>query len=151
MVRAGEASGNLDVVLTRVADYLQKQASLKSKVVSALTYPCIMMSVGLLVVIFLMSYVVPQITQVLLERNQALPLPTEILVSISSFMKASGGSSSFGWSGSSSKVLATDAARPVRYVPARAPPWPAFLEAGDLALHDDLLTPPEGGLPAPDV
>jgi type II secretion system protein F len=88
MVRAGEASGNLDVVLTRIADYLQKQASLKSKVVSALTYPCIMMSVGLLVVIFLMAYVVPQITQVLLERNQALPLPTEILVSISSFMKS---------------------------------------------------------------
>ena len=88
MVRAGEASGNLDVVLTRIADYLQKQASLKSKVVSALTYPCIMMSVGLLVVIFLMSYVVPQITQVLLERNQALPLPTEILVSISTFMKS---------------------------------------------------------------
>jgi len=87
MVRAGEASGNLDVVLTRVADYLQKQASLKSKVVSAITYPCIMVTVGLCVVIFLMSYVVPQITQVLLERGQKLPLMTEVLVAISNFLQ----------------------------------------------------------------
>ena len=88
MVRAGEASGNLDVVLTRIADYLQKQASLKSKVVSAITYPCIMVTVGLCVVIFLMSYVVPQITQVLLERGQKLPLITEILVTISTFLQS---------------------------------------------------------------
>jgi general secretion pathway protein F len=87
MVRAGEASGNLDVVLTRIADYLQKQASLKSKVVSAITYPCIMVTVGLCVVVFLMSYVVPQITQVLLERGQKLPLITEILVTISTFLQ----------------------------------------------------------------
>jgi len=87
MVRAGEASGNLDVVLTRIADYLQKQASLKSKVVSAITYPCIMVTVGLCVVIFLMSYVVPQITQVLLERGQKLPLITEVLVTISTFLQ----------------------------------------------------------------
>ena len=87
MVRAGEASGNLDVVLTRIADYLQKQASLKSKVVSAITYPCIMVTVGLCVVIFLMSYVVPQITQVLLERGQKLPLITEVLVVVSNFLQ----------------------------------------------------------------
>jgi general secretion pathway protein F len=88
MVRAGEASGNLDVVLTRIADYLQKQARLKSKVVSALTYPAIMVTVGLAVVIFLMAYVVPQITQVLLDRNQALPLVTQILIAISKFVKS---------------------------------------------------------------
>jgi general secretion pathway protein F len=87
MVRAGEASGNLDVVLTRIADYLQKQASLKSKVISAITYPCIMVSVAIMVVIFLMSYVVPKITQVLKERNQALPLVTEVLITISNIMQ----------------------------------------------------------------
>ena len=87
MVRAGEASGTLDLVLTRIADYLQKQASLKSKVVSAITYPCIMLTVAFAVVIFLMSYVVPQITQVLMERGQALPLPTQILKGASDFVK----------------------------------------------------------------
>ena len=83
MVRAGEASGNLDVVLTRVANYLQKQASLKGKVISAVTYPCIMITVGAAVVIFLMSYVVPQITQVLKDRGRPLPFVTEILVDFS--------------------------------------------------------------------
>jgi len=88
MVKAGEASGTLDVVLTRIADYLQKQASLKGKVVSALTYPSIMVTVGTAVVIFLMSYVVPQITHVLTERGQPLPWVTEVLVTFSSFMKS---------------------------------------------------------------
>ncbi len=88
MVRAGEASGNLDVVLTRIADYLQKQASLKGKVLAAITYPCIMVTVGTAVVIFLMSYVVPQITKVLKERGQGLPFITEILVHFSDFMKS---------------------------------------------------------------
>lgn len=87
MVRAGEASGNLDEVLVRVADYLQKQASLKGKVVAALTYPCIMVLVGLAVVIFLMSYVVPKITAILHEKEQTLPLTTEILIAISSFVQ----------------------------------------------------------------
>jgi general secretion pathway protein F len=87
MVRAGEASGNLDAVLTRIADYLQKQASLRGKVIAAITYPCIMVVVGLAVVIFLMSYVVPQITQVLEERGQALPFITEVLVQVSAFMQ----------------------------------------------------------------
>ena len=87
MVRAGEASGNLDAVLVRIADYLQKQASLKGKVVAAVTYPCIMVLVGIAVVIFLMSYVVPQITQVLTDRGQPLPLPTEILVGVSNFIR----------------------------------------------------------------
>jgi general secretion pathway protein F len=87
MVRAGEASGTLDEVLVRVADYLQKQASLKGKVVAAITYPCVMVVVGIAVVVFLMSYVVPKITTILLEREQTLPLPTEILIAISSVIQ----------------------------------------------------------------
>jgi len=87
MVKAGEASGNLDVVLIRVADYLQKQASLKGKVAAALTYPCIMVFVGLAVVIFLMSYVVPKITGILKERGKPLPLVTEVLMGASSFIQ----------------------------------------------------------------
>ena len=88
MVRAGEASGHLDVVLTRIADYLQKQASLKGKVLAAITYPAIMVIVGLAVVIFLMSYVVPRITQILKDRGQPLPFITEILMTASDFTKA---------------------------------------------------------------
>jgi general secretion pathway protein F len=85
MVRAGEASGNLDVVLTRIADYLQKQASLRGKVSAAVTYPCVMVVVGTAVVIFLMSYVVPKITQILQQRNTPLPLVTEIMMTVSAF------------------------------------------------------------------
>ena len=88
MVRAGEASGHLDVVLTRIADYLQKQASLKGKVLAAITYPAIMVVVGMAVVIFLMSYVVPRITQILKDRGQPLPFITEILMTASDFTKA---------------------------------------------------------------
>ncbi len=87
MVRAGEASGTLDVVLGRIADYLQKQASLKSKVVSAITYPCIMVTVAIAVVIFLMSFVVPKITAVLLERGQQLPWITQLLKTVSEFIR----------------------------------------------------------------
>ena len=88
MVKAGEASGRLDVVLTRIADYLQKQASLKGKVLAAITYPAIMVIVGLAVVIFLMSYVVPRITQILKDRGQPLPFITELLMTASDFTKA---------------------------------------------------------------
>ncbi len=86
MVRAGEASGNLDQVLSQLAEYIQRQASLKGKVAAAVTYPAIMVLVGTAVVIFLMSYVVPRITQVLKDRNQPLPFVTEVLVFISDFM-----------------------------------------------------------------
>ena len=87
MVRAGEASGHLDVVLVRVADYLQKQASLKGKIVSAITYPIIMVVVGLAVVIFLMTFVVPKITRILTDRGQPLPWMTEVLMVISDLTK----------------------------------------------------------------
>lgn len=87
MVRAGEASGNLDEVLIRLANYQQKQASLKSKVSAALTYPVILIFLGTAVVIFLMSYVVPKITSVLKKRGQVLPGPTKFLIVVSDIMK----------------------------------------------------------------
>ena len=88
MVKAGEASGRLDIVLTRIADYLQKQASIKGKVIAAITYPAIMVVVGMAVVIFLMSYVVPKITEILKERGGELPFITEVLMVISGFTAA---------------------------------------------------------------
>ncbi len=88
MVRAGQASGNLDIVLTRLADYLQSQRALRRKVVGALTYPLLMISIGILVVSVLMAFVVPRITTMLQDQGQTLPVPTQILVSASTFFKS---------------------------------------------------------------
>ncbi len=87
MVRAGEATGNVDVVLTRLADYLQAQRTLRRKVVSAMTYPVMMIVLGMIVVTALMTWVVPKITAMLEDTGQALPAPTQILVAISDIFK----------------------------------------------------------------
>ncbi|HEX7896413.1 MAG TPA: type II secretion system F family protein [Planctomycetota bacterium] len=87
MVKAGEAGGNLDKVLVRVADYLHSQNKTRAKVMAALTYPLIMLVIGLGVVITLLTAVVPQILSVIEHQGKvALPLPTEILVMFSGFM-----------------------------------------------------------------
>src|SRR5690349_12715120 len=83
MVRAGEATGNVDVVLRRLADYLQSQRTLRRKVVSALTYPALMIGIGMIVVSILMTVVVPKISSMLTDMNQTLPTPTRILILIS--------------------------------------------------------------------
>jgi len=87
MVRAGEATGNVDVVLKRLADYLQSQRALRRKVVSALTYPAMMICIGLIVVSILMTVVVPKITGMLTDTGQTLPTPTKILIATSKFFK----------------------------------------------------------------
>jgi general secretion pathway protein F len=89
MVRAGEAGGNLDRVLVKVADYLHSQNRTRAKVTAALTYPAIMLVVGTGVVAVLLTYVVPKILEVIQKQgNAALPLPTEILLLVSGFMGA---------------------------------------------------------------
>jgi len=87
MIRAGEATGNVDVVLTRLADYLQYQRTLRRKVVGALTYPVMMICLGAVVVTILMSFVVPKITGMLMDTGQALPWATQLLVTISDIFK----------------------------------------------------------------
>ena len=87
MVRAGEAGGNLDKVLFRVADYLHAQNRTRAKVMAALTYPIIMLLIGVGVVVILLAYVVPKIMEVIQKQGKAaLPLPTEILLAVSGFM-----------------------------------------------------------------
>lgn len=88
MIRAGEASGHLDEVLLRLANYMQRQTKVRNKVVAALTYPAIMLIVGVLVVSILITFVVPKITAMLEAQNQSLPLPTQILVGISDFFRS---------------------------------------------------------------
>jgi general secretion pathway protein F len=87
MVRAGEATGNVDVVLRRLADYLQGQRTLRRKVVSALTYPALMIGIGLIVVSILMAVVVPQITSMIQDMGQALPTSTQVLIMVSDLFK----------------------------------------------------------------
>ena len=85
MVRAGEAGGNLDTVLFRVADYLHAQNRTRAKVVAALTYPIIMLVIGTLVVFVLLTLVVPKILDVIQSQDAVLPLPTVILIGVSNF------------------------------------------------------------------
>lgn len=88
MVKAGEASGNLDLVLTRLADYRVSQARITSRVKTALIYPIIMLSVGAGVVIFLVNVVVPKLVAIAKSRGQALPWMTRMLDWTSTFLQA---------------------------------------------------------------
>ena len=87
MVKAGEAAGNLDEVMRRLADFLQAQARMRNKVGAAMVYPTIMIILGTLVVAVLVTFVVPQVTQLLRRQGKALPLPTQILVAVSDFIR----------------------------------------------------------------
>ncbi len=87
MVRAGQASGNLDIVLARIADYMQSQRALRRKITGALMYPVMMLSLGFLVVTVLMTKVVPEITAMLIDQGKALPASTQLLVNVSTFFQ----------------------------------------------------------------
>lgn len=88
VAQAGAAAGNLGQVLGDAAIYYTRQKKLRDKVVSALTYPALMATIGLVVLVFLLAFVVPKVTAVLLEQKQALPWPTEILLAVSGFIQA---------------------------------------------------------------
>ena len=85
MVRAGEASGALDVVLERLADYTENQARLLGKVRTALTYPAVMLVLSSGILFFLVSYVVPKVTRIFEETQQQLPWLTLVLIALSGF------------------------------------------------------------------
>ena len=88
MVKAGESSGALEIVLFRLADYMDKQLALRRRVTSALMYPSLMIVVGFGVLFFLMTYIIPTITKIFLQLNRALPAPTVILINVSSFLRS---------------------------------------------------------------
>ncbi len=85
MVRAGEASGALDIVLLRLADYTERSALLRSKVRAALTYPVLMGIASSGILLFLLSYVVPKVTRIFTESKQTLPTMTVVLLAVSNF------------------------------------------------------------------
>ncbi len=87
MVRAGEASGTLDIVLERLADFSEKQEALRGRIRAALIYPIFMGVVGAAILFILITYIVPNITQVFTEMKRVLPLPTLFLIGLSDFLK----------------------------------------------------------------
>ncbi|MBI5192649.1 MAG: type II secretion system inner membrane protein GspF [Nitrospirae bacterium] len=87
MIQAGEASGALDVVMARLADFQESQVRLKNKLWAAMTYPILMLFIGIGVLAFLFSFVIPQVTKVFEDTGQALPVPTLMLISISNFFR----------------------------------------------------------------
>jgi general secretion pathway protein F len=80
IVRAGEAGGALGVVLTRLADTMERNKELRESVKSALIYPCILIGVAVLSVMVLLIWVVPQFEQTFAQAGKALPLPTTIVI-----------------------------------------------------------------------
>ena len=88
MVRAGEASGSLDVVLERLADFAEKEQELKAKLRASLVYPVFMAVIGSAILLILITYIVPNITQVFADMEKALPLPTLVLIGLSDALKA---------------------------------------------------------------
>lgn len=83
MVKAGETGGVLDEVLVRVADLFEQEASLRARIKSAMTYPIAMGSLVLLVLVAMMIFVVPTFEKMFADMGSELPLPTQILVSVS--------------------------------------------------------------------
>ncbi len=88
MVRSGESSGTLELVLERLADILEKQQKLTNSIRSALTYPILMLCLGILVLYFLLAYVVPRITAIFSDMGQTLPAPTRFLIAVSELFKS---------------------------------------------------------------
>jgi general secretion pathway protein F len=86
MVKAGEESGNLKGTITDVANYLQDQEQIMSKVRSAVAYPIFMAVFGLGTVSFILISVMPKITTIFENFDQALPLPTQIVMGLSDFL-----------------------------------------------------------------
>jgi general secretion pathway protein F len=87
MVAAGEASGALDAVLDRLADFLEEQDQVRSRVSSALAYPILMMLVGGGVMLFLLTVVIPKIVVIFEDSKAALPLITIALIKLSHFLR----------------------------------------------------------------
>jgi len=88
MVRAGETSGTLEIVLEQLADITEKQQALKGRIRTALAYPVLMSILGTLVLFLLLTFIIPTITSIFSDMNQVLPAPTRLLLAVSGFFKS---------------------------------------------------------------
>jgi general secretion pathway protein F len=88
MVRAGEKGGVLEVSLRRLAEFLEARAAFRDAVVSALAYPLVITSVGAAAIVFLLTFVIPRFASIFADLGQTIPLPTQILLSVSLYARA---------------------------------------------------------------
>jgi len=88
MVRAGETSGTLEIVLDRLADITEKQQALTARIQTALAYPMFMLVFGTIVLFVLLIYIVPSFTSIFADMHQTLPAPTRLLIFLGDFFKA---------------------------------------------------------------
>jgi general secretion pathway protein F len=87
MVRAGETSGTLEIVLERLAEITEKQQALSNRIQASLAYPVFMLLFGAVVLFILLTYIVPTITSIFEDMKQVLPTPTRVLIALSAFFR----------------------------------------------------------------
>ncbi|NUM89612.1 MAG: type II secretion system F family protein, partial [Bdellovibrionales bacterium] len=87
MVESGEASGTLPLVLLRLAEFMEAQVRLRAKILSAMTYPMLMIGIGGLVVLLLFTFVIPKVANIFQSINKKLPWYTELIMNVSFFVK----------------------------------------------------------------
>lgn len=88
MIRAGEAGGGLEGVLDRLSDYLERSRELRGTVTTALIYPIILVSMAVLSLMVLLTFVVPQFQEMFDSAGKELPVPTQIVVGVSEFLQS---------------------------------------------------------------
>lgn len=88
MARVGEETGNLDLVLSRISDFLEKRNAFKNKIKTIMTYPIFMIIVAFFVIVFILSFIIPAITRIFSEISLNLPIFTRILIKVAWFFKS---------------------------------------------------------------
>jgi general secretion pathway protein F len=85
MVKAGEASGVMEVILLRLAGFLERSKTVRDEITSAMIYPLLLLLVGGGAIVVMMNFVIPRFAQIFADAKQLMPLPTRILLAISAF------------------------------------------------------------------
>ena len=85
MVKAGEASGVMEVILLRLAGFLERSKAVRDEITSAMIYPLLLLLVGGGAIVVMMNFVIPRFAQIFADAKQVMPLPTRILLAISAF------------------------------------------------------------------
>ena len=120
VISAGESSGSLGLVLERLADDLETQQALSSRLQSAMLYPAIVSSVAVVIVLFLMGYVVPQVAAVFVGSKHALPLLTVVMLALSDWVRA------WGWSALIALALGAWGVRQLLTIASIRQQWDAY-------------------------
>lgn len=120
MIRAGEAGGALEIVLARLADYLESQVRLQNRISAATVYPVVMTVMATVFIAVLVTFVVPKLTEIFKSLNQPLPIATVLLIKISDFMAR------FWWAVAGAVLLLTTLFQRWKAGEQGRPVWDAF-------------------------